>query len=266
MNFLRAYASFAALSLKAGMKDRFSFYAAIFANFYSYFITYAILWAITRRFGDIDGWGFEDLSVLLGLNIFAYSVAGILFRYTVYQLDNEIASGNLDNCLARPMGVVQYLACRRFGSAFFGQIAVTVIFIAGALGEISYHMTAFSYVYLAAAAIGGILIQSGAMLIIGSLSFWGVRPQKIAAIFCGEIRSFTDYPLTIFPDFIRLGLTYFIPWAVINYYPSLIILRRVQTNEEFVIGILSPLIGIFFFLFSLSVFNAGLERYSGSEG
>ena len=85
-------------------------------------------------------------------------------------------------------------------------------------------------------------------------------------MFCGEIRSFTDYPLSIFPDFIRLGLTYAIPWAVINYYPSLIILRRVQTNEEFVIGILSPLIGVFFFLFSLSSFNAGLERYSGREG
>jgi ABC-2 type transport system permease protein len=247
------------------MRNRFSFYAGMFANFYKYFITYMMFWAITWRFGNIDGWGLEDLTMLLGLNVLAYSIGGVLFQYTVYQLDNEIVSGNLDSCLVRPMGIIQQLACRRFGDALIGQIAVTVIFMVAAFREISYHMTAFSYIYFAAAVISGVLIQSGAMIILGSLSFWIVRTQKIVSMFCGEMRSFTDYPLSMFPGFIRLGLTYVMPWAIINYYPSLIILRKVETNEEFVVGLLSPVIGVSFFIFSLYVFNAGLRRYAGSE-
>ncbi|MDD4296883.1 MAG: DUF2461 family protein [Ruminiclostridium sp.] len=80
----------------------------------------------------------------------------------------------------------------------------------------------------------------------------------------GDMRTFVHYPLSIFPSFIRVILTYILPWAIINYYPSMIILHKVQTTEEFVLGILSPVIGILFFLLSLFIFNCGLRRYSGS--
>jgi ABC-2 type transport system permease protein len=261
------YASYVSIFLRSRRENRFTFYAGIFANFYSYFVTYTLLWVITGHFGDIDGWGFEDITVLLGLNALAYSVSGVLFSYTAYQLDNEIASGNLDSYLVRPMGILQQMACRSFVvDTLIGPILVTAIFMVGAFERISYHMTAFSYIYITAAIVSGILIQSGAMVILGSLSFWSVRPQKIASVFLVEMRAFTNLPLSIFPDFLRRGLTYVLPLAIVNYYPSLIILRKVETNEEFVVGLLSPLAGICFFIFSLYVFSAGLKRYAGSRG
>jgi ABC-2 type transport system permease protein len=91
-----------------------------------------------------------------------------------------------------------------------------------------------------------------------------LRSSDLADIVYYDMRTFVHYPLSIFPSFIRIILTYVLPWAIINYYPSMIILQKVQTTEEFVLGILSPLIGILFFLLSLFVFNRGLRRYSGS--
>ena len=78
------------------------------------------------------------------------------------------------------------------------------------------------------------------------------------------MRALTNLPLSIFPDFVRRGLTYALPLALVNYYPSLMIMRKVETNEEFVIGLLSPLAGVCFFIFSIYVFSAGLRRYSSS--
>ena len=125
-------------------------------------------------------------------------------------------------------------------------------------------MTVFSYIYLVLAILGGVLIQSGAMILLGSLSFWMLRSSDLAGIVYYDMRTFVHYPLSIFPSFIRIILTYVLPWAIINYYPSLIILQKVQTTEEFILGILSPVISILFFLLSLFVFNRGLRRYSGS--
>jgi ABC-2 type transport system permease protein len=263
MRFLCLYVTYALIFLKTRKENLFTFYANVLANFYTYFVTYMLLWAITESFGSIDGWGFEDITVLFGLNVLAYSISGALFSYAVYQIDNEIISGNLDSYLVRPMGIIQQMACRSFVlDAFLGPITVTVVFMAGALHRINYHMTAYSYVYLAAAIVSGVLIQSGAMIILGSLSFWSVHRQKIASIIFGEMRAFTNFPLSIYPEFIRRGLTYVLPWAIVNYYPSLIVLRKVETNEEFIVGLLSPLIGVCFFFFSLYVFNAGLKRYA----
>ena len=264
MEFLSIYGSYVKMFFKARMEYRFSFFSGMFANFYCYFITYTTFWVITQQFGRIDGWAFEDMTMLYGLNLFTYSIAGVLFWYTVFHLGQEITSGKLDNYLIRPMGLIKQMICHRFGDTFLGQILVTLIFMVMAVTRINYQMTAFSYIYLVLAIIGGVLIQSGAMIILGSLSFWMLRSNDLADIVYYDMRTFVHYPLSIFPSFIRIILTYVLPWAIINYYPSLIILQKVQTTEEFILGILSPVIGILFFLLALFVFNCGLRRYSGS--
>jgi ABC-2 type transport system permease protein len=264
MEFLRIYGSYVKMFFKARMEYRFSFFSGIFANFYCYFITYATFWVITQQFGTIDGWKFEEMTMLYGLNLFTYSIAGTLFWYTVFHLDREITSGNLDSYLIRPMGLIKQMICRRFGDTFIGQIVVTLLFMVAAISKISYQMTVFSYIYLVFAILGGVLIQSGAMIILGSLGFWMLRSNDLAGILYYDIRTFVHYPLSIFPAFMRVILTYILPWAIINYYPNLIILHKVQTTEELILGLLSPVIGVLFFLLSLFVFHRGLRRYSGS--
>lgn len=264
MEFLSVYLSYIKMFFKARMEYRFSFFAGIFANFFCYFVTYTTFWVITERFGSINGWSFENMTILYGLNLLTYSLAGVFFWYTVFHLDNQITSGGLDKFLIRPMGLIKQMVCHRFGDTFLGQIIVTLIFMVSAVIKINYQMTFFSYIYLFLAVIGGVLIQSGAMIILGSLSFWMLRSSDLADIVYYDMRTFIHYPLTVFPAYIRIILTYILPWAIINYYPSLIILHKVQTVEEFMLGILSPVIGVLVFLLSLLVFKRGLSRYSGS--
>ena len=264
MEFLKIYGNYIKIFFKARMEYRFPFFAGLFANFYCYFITYTTFWVITQQFQTIDGWAFEDMVILYGLNLFTYSVAATFFWYNVLHLGQEITTGRLDGYLIRPMGLLKQMVCSRFGDTALGQIAVSLIFISVCIARINYQMTLFSYVYLFFAVLGGVLIQMGAMIIFGSLSFWMLRSSDLADIIYFDLRTFVHYPLSIFPSFIRIILTYILPWAIINYYPSLIILHKVQTAEEFILGILSPVIGILFFLLSLFVFNRGLRRYSGS--
>ncbi len=264
MEFLSIYGSYVKIFLKSRMEYRISFFTGLTVNFYRYFISYITFWALVQRFNSIEGWSFEEMTVLYGLNVVTYAIAGIFFWYTVYHLENEITSGNLDSYLIRPMGVIKQMMCRRFGDTFLGQILVTIVFMILAIYKINYRMTFFSYIYLVFAIIGGIFFQAGAMIILGSLSFWLLRTDSLSLTLYYDIRSMIQYPLTIFPQYIGFILTFILPYAIINYYPSLIILTKVQTGSDLIIGLLSPLIGVMIFALSIFIFNRGLRRYSGS--
>lgn len=264
MEFISLYGSYIKVYFKSRMEYRFSFFSGILANFYCYFITYVTFWVLIKNFNTIGGWDFNDMTILYGLNLLTYSISGVLFWYTVFHLNKEIITGSFDIYLVRPIGVIKQMICKRFGDTFLGQIIVTLIFMVAALSNINYKLTLYSYIYLVFAIIGGILIQSGAMIILGSLNFWFLKSDELAEILYYEVREFVNYPLSIFPTYIQIILTFVLPWAIINYYPSLIILKKVQSLQELIIGMSSPLIGLFIFLISLYIFEQGLKKYSGT--
>ena len=264
MEFLKIYGSYVKMFLRSRMEYRFSFFSGMAANFYCYAITFITFWVIVQQFGSIGDWTFDHLIILYGLNLLPYSIATVFVWGNVFQLDSRITSGTLDGLLIRPMGVIKQLICSRFQETSLGQVVVSVIFISVAFSRLGGQMTLLTYAYFFLALAGGVLLHMGAMIIFGSLSFWMLRSGNLSGIVYYDIRSLAQYPLFIFPAFIRVILTYILPWAIINYYPSLIILNKVQTTEELVLGILSPFIGGIVFLVSLLVFNRGLLRYSGS--
>ncbi len=249
---------------RARAEYRAGFIMGMFCNFYCYFITFATYWVLVSGIGGLAGWKFEDLSVLYGLSLLSYAVSGTLVWYTVYHMDNAITSGNLDMYLTRPRDVLLQMICQRFGDTFLGQIVVTVIFLVMAIASKIEILTWYKLVYLVLAIIGGILIQIASMIMIGSLSFWMLRSMEFGDIVYYDIRSMTQYPLSIFPRWIQYALTFVFPWAFINYYPSLILLNKVESAFDIVMGLLTPVVGVVMLLLSLWLFKLGLKKYSGA--
>ena len=120
------------------------------------------------------------------------------------------------------------------------------------------------YVFLIIVTISGTLIQAAAMIAIGSLAFWMNRSSQLGDILYYDFRKFTEYPLSIFPKTIQVILSSILPWALISYYPTLVILDKVNNNVEYLLGILSPILAIVIFKLALYLFDKGLRKYNGS--
>ncbi len=236
-----------------------------FANTYCYFITFITFWVIINKFTDIDGWGFKDISILYGLNLLTYAISGVLFWYSIYHLEQYVTSGQLDRALIRPLGIIPQLVCQRFGDTFLGQILVTLIFLVPAIWhQLAMDFSVLKVFYIIIAVLSGVLIQGGAVIFVGALSFKYLRSMGFGEIFYYQLRNFTHYPLSIYPGFIKIVLTFIFPWAFINYYPSLIITNRAGSTFDFVLGMLVPLVALLFFGLSVYVFNRGLRLYSSA--
>lgn len=262
-NIINTYFIYVKIFFKARSEYKVGFIAGVFANFYCYFLTFLSFWIIVHRFENIAGWNFEDMSILYGLNLFTYAVAGMLVWYSIYHLEREVTTGRLDLYLTRPMSVIGQLICSRFGDTFIGQIIVTLMYLINALLKNGEQVTWPTLIYFLSILVSGVCLQVGAMIIIGSLSFWTLRSEKIGMIFYYKLRTLTHYPLIIYPGWIKALLT-LIPWAFINYYPAMIILGKSTTYIEYIFGLLAPGVGIVILIFSIWFFNEGLKRYTSA--
>ena len=62
-------------------------------------------------------------------------------------------------------------------------------------------------------------------LLIGSVSFWTMKARSLEKIFYA-FKDFLNYPLYVYGKEVLAFLTYVLPLAFINYYPSLYILDK----------------------------------------
>jgi ABC-2 type transport system permease protein len=54
------------------------------------------------------------------------------------------------------------------------------------------------------------------MIVTGAMSFWFIRSSAISNMVLNSLRGFVNYPVTIYNRFVRILLTYFIPYAFVN--------------------------------------------------
>ncbi len=265
MDLLKLYGTYICMFFKSRKEYKASFIAGIFANFYCYLITYITFWILTKKFTSIGGWDFSEVTILYGINLFTYAISGTLFWNTLYFLERMVTTGELDRYLVRPVGIIPQLMCQGFGYTFLGQILVTLIFLIIAFHHLIAGLTVLKVVYLILAIAGGIMLQSGAMILVGSLSFWLLRSTEIGQIVYYDIRNFVNYPLSIYPKLVKIILTFVFPWAFINYYPGVVFLGKAAGGTfEFISGLLAPIVGFLFLAVAVTLFKTGMKRYSSA--
>ena len=77
-----------------------------------------------------------------------------------------------------------------------------------------------------------VMLASGAVIFLsvfvlfGCVQFWTVDASEVANAFTYGGNTLTQYPLTVFPREMVVGLTFLVPLAFVNWYPSLYVLGR----------------------------------------
>lgn len=243
--------------IKAEAQYRVNFITGIFSNLYTYLLMYMSIWILTHKFKTIAGWDYHDLTFLLALNLFSYSIAvTILYKY-VSGLEKYINDGKFDRVLIRPLNPMLSMIYDGFAWMGIGQIIVSTIFLLNSLRYVVTDWDAYKVLVLVSCLIGGVFIQSGALIIFGSLSFWVKKSYDLSVIVFYNLKSFINYPLSIFSDFIQITLTFIFPWALINYYPALYLTGKSESN----LYLLTPIMGLVILLFSIAFTQFSIKKY-----
>ena len=113
--------------------------------------------------------------------------------------------------------------------------------------------------FAAALVAGGIIVYSF-WVILASLSFWFVRVENILVIF-QSIYEAGRWPVTLYPKWLRIGLTFLVPVAFATTVPAQALAGKLSWQTLAGAFALAALL----FTAARLLWRAGTRRYSGAS-
>lgn len=258
------YLRFISLSIKAQLQYRASFVMQALGGWMVSASEYAALWALFSRFERLDQWRLAEVAVFYGVVNVAWAWAEGIGR-GFDDFGNLVRQGEFDRVLLRPRSTVlqllgRELTLRRVGRVIQGSVALT-----WGLSSLGLVASPGTWLWLGAAILGGIALFLGLLLLQATLAFWTVESlEAMNALTYGGVAT-AQYPLSIYPGWLRLLFTLVVPLGCFAYFPvvgALGLEDPLGTSRAW--QAISPLLGFAFFGLGLIAWRYGVKHYTSA--
>lgn len=208
----------------------------------------------------IGGWGFGELIALLGVFRLVHTLMIALIWPNTEKFNQSIRDGSMDYTLLQPINSMFLVTFSRITVWRAWDLILAVVLITIGInisGDTVTPLNILTFILLTAS--GAIVIYSLWIVLI-ALTFWFTKFDNNVTI----LQALLDagrYPVTVYPVWLRIIVTFVIPVAVATTVPLQAL--RGDLNAGRVLMFL--LIGISSFLVASRFWKAGLKRYSGAS-
>ncbi|MCL1884518.1 MAG: ABC-2 family transporter protein [Defluviitaleaceae bacterium] len=198
---------------------------------------------IYRAGASFPGWSFYEVLLIQSVFTLSNGIAGMMFGGVLWATMQHVREGSFEVVLLKPTNPLFFLIATNFdvnnlglligGGALF---IVAVVFADVSLIGIPAFVLLFS---------AGFCVMAGMNMLMAATSFKWVGNSRIPEIF-DSIMTFGKYPLTIFPQTIRVITTFAIPVGMIAFYPATALLGEWDVRMLLVVVpcVLFMLVGI----------------------
>ncbi|MBW4082728.1 ABC-2 family transporter protein [Paenibacillus sp. S150] len=158
-----------------------------------------------------------------------------------------------------------HIIARQFEYTFLGHIILSIIIFCISIPKLSIDWTIFKALWFVLLLLGAVLIHSAIMIASGSISFWFVKSSAVLELAIYDLRSFLNYPITIYQKWIQILLTFFLPFAFINFFPAQYLLQK-EGGMLFhpLLQYGAPIIGLISILLAYRVWDLGINQYQST--
>lgn len=268
MNELQLYGTFIKIYMKSRFEYKFAMIIDIIANIINIGGFYVFLTVIFSQVNNVKGWTYNEILFLVSLNWLCNAISGFFFWAPSVKLGEMIRNGTFDSLLIRPIHPLKFIIYRQFQYTFIGRLLISIFFFVYSLINLDIYWSLFKALFLGIIIVSGALIHGALLLIISVTSFWVVNNEDIVDFIASYdgIRTLIDFPLIAFPTIIQSIFTFIIPFAFVNYYPSLFFLGKEELvfsyGSLFQYG--SPIVAVILIVICIKLWNFGLTRYNST--
>lgn len=269
MNILKLYIKFVKIFIRSKVEYRFGMIFELISNFVLIGVYFVGMYVIFYNFNNVNGWKQYEFIFMFTFNWLSYSISSFFFWMPMLKLGEMITSGEFDSFLIRPISPFVYLIFRQFQYTFLPRLILALIFFIYSISKIYIVWTAGKIAYLILSIITGVVIHSGIFVLIGSTSFWVLQNSELTSILTNNdygLRTYADYPISMFNKFVQAILVFVIPYAMVAFYPATYLLgKNGQGILQNILQYMFPIFAIVIALLASIVWKKGINRY-GSSG
>ena len=219
-----------------------------------------VLALIYSHTNALNGWDEPELVVVMGIQILLGGVIGMSIQPNMQRLMEEVRDGKLDFALTKPEDSQVLVSIRDV------RIWRSVDILSGGL-VLAYGISGLdrgvsgtdAVLFVALLAVGALTIYCFWVL-IATLAFWIVNVWEIAELFQGIYQT-GRFPTTIYPAWLRFGLTFLVPIAFAITVPA----EAVTSRLEWGTVALAFGFGIVLFVVTRRWWGFSLRYYSGAS-
>ncbi len=242
------------------LQYRANFFIQLLQSAVSVVTAIAVLKLVYSQTDALNGWNESELLVVLGIQILLGGVIRTTIQPNMQRLMEEVRDGKLDFALTKPEDSQVLVSIRDV------QIWRSVDVISGA-AVLGYGLSGLDravsagdgLLFLAMLAVGAVTIYCF-WLVIATLAFWIVNVWSIMELFDGVYQT-GRFPVSIYPIWLRLGVTFLIPIAFAITVPAEAVTGRLGWGTVAVaVGFCAAL-----FVVTRWWWGFGLRRYSGAS-
>ncbi len=169
---------------------------------------------------SLNGWTTDDLIALVGIQILMRGVISMVIRPSMQQLMEGVRLGTFDFTLTKPADAQLLASVSQFNAAAVADIVIGLGVLVVSLARLGATVGFADAILFVVLLFAGTVMVYSFLLMLSTCSFWFVKLSNILVIFGTMFENAGRWPITIYPGWFRVTLTFLIPVAVAITVPA----------------------------------------------
>jgi ABC-2 type transport system permease protein len=257
----RSYLLLAAMWVRVSMSYRTSFAVLTLGQLLITGLDFVAIVIMFTAVDSLGGFSLPEIGFLYGGTALALGIADLLVG-NIERLGRRIRTGSLDAMMVRPVPLIAQVCADEFSLRRVGRIAQGLAVFAWAIATVDVAWTPARVLVTLSLVLCGSVIFLAVFVLGATLQFWTADASEAANAFTYGGNTLTQYPLTIYPPDVIKELTFLVPIAFVNWYPSLYVLDRPDPlGLPSAVQLASPVAAAVLVLVAAAVWRTGVRRY-----
>ena len=209
---------------------------------------------------ELAGWSRSELLAVMGVHLLMGGVIRSAIQPNMERIMNDVLNGTLDFALTKPADSQALVSVREFRFWQLTDVLVGLVILIIAVVQLQSQTGILQILAFIAALVMGSIMLYCVWLMVTSIAFWVVRVNEIVNLFEG-LYAAGRWPVSIYPDWLRTGMTFLVPVAFAVTVPAEAMTNRLTPETMlFAFGLT-----VLFLLLARGVWILGLRSYSGAS-
>jgi ABC-2 type transport system permease protein len=217
----------------------------------------ALVFSQTNRLND---WTQPELIVVMGVHILMGGVIRTLIQPNMERLMTDVREGTLDFILTKPEDAQVLVSIREVKIWQAVDVVIGLIVLGVGVAQVQASIGLVQALAFAVALLLGASMIYCFWLILTTGAFWIVRMDEIHELFDGIYQS-GRWPVTIYPGWLRISLTYLVPIAFAVTVPAEAITSRLTVDTL----LIAAAFAVVLLFVARAWWRFGLRHYSGAS-
>jgi ABC-2 type transport system permease protein len=232
----------------------------LFQSLIALFTGLAVLALVFDQTSNLAGWSESELLAVMGVHILMGGVIRTAIQPNMERLMTDVRQGTLDYVLTKPEDAQVMISVREFRIWQAVDIIVGGIVLAIGIGRLETSIGLGSALIFAGTLLLGAVMIYCFWLILTTAAFWVVRMDELHELFDGIYQS-GRWPVTIYPSWLRISLTFLVPIAFAVTVPAEALTSRL-TPETLA---LAAGFALALLVITRWFWRTGLKHYAGAS-